>query len=68
MTMNATERAQKKVDAVYALRTGVADGTLTVDAVSRKLHVDPETVRTWLRGDALPSGRRVEDLSRLMFK
>lgn len=63
---NAVERAETNLAATEALKRLVRSGIITVNEAARRLKVNPETVRVWLRGDALPSGRRVDDLAHLV--
>ena len=64
--MNATDRARRKVEVLDAFVRLVRSGAITANDAARRLRVDPETVRVWLAGGSLPSGRRVDDLARLV--
>ena len=64
--MNATQRAQEKIEAVSALLRWMAKSGTSAEVVAKRLGVTDSTIYNWLNGDTLPTGKGLESLKRLV--
>ena len=64
--MNATTKAQEKIDAIEALIAWRAKSGLSVEEVARRLGVVDTTVYNWINRYSLPTGKGLKALKRLV--
>ena len=65
--MNATQKAERRIEAVTALRRAIAKG-LDVAAFADKLHKHPEAIGRWLGVQNLPPAATADAILELLGK